>query len=56
MTAQKDELSNREIGEPELTIEELDRVSAGSLNDIGAASAMIAQAQAQGIIKIGHFR
>ncbi len=56
MTAQKKELSDRETREPEMTIEELAEVSGGSLNDIGAASAMIAQAQAQGVIKIGHFR
>lgn len=47
MTAQKNELSNREISELELTTEELDNVSGGSLNEIGAAAAMIAQAQAQ---------
>lgn len=47
MTAQKNELSNSEISELELTTEELDNVSGGSLNEIGAAAAMIAQAQAQ---------
>ncbi len=52
MTAQKNELSNREISELELTTEELDNVSGGSLNEIGAAAAMIAQAQAQGVVGI----
>ena len=53
MTAQKkNQLSNREISEPELTIEELDEVSGESLNDIGAAGAMVAEAQAQGVAKI----
>jgi hypothetical protein len=47
MTAKANELSNREIGELELTIGELDHVSGGSLNDLGAAAAMMAQAQAQ---------
>ena len=55
MTAQKNELSNREISKLELTIEELDEVSGGR-DDIGTAGAMIAEAQAQGVIKIGHFR
>lgn len=52
MTAQKNELSNSEISELELTTEELDNVSGGSLNEIGAAAAMIAQAQAQGVVGI----
>ena len=53
-TAKASELSHRGISELELTIAELDHVSGGSLNDIGAAGAMIAQAQAQGaVIRIG---
>lgn len=52
-TTKSSELSHRDIGERELTIAELDHVSGGSLNQIGAAAAMIAQAQAQGVIHIG---
>ena len=53
-TAKAGELSNRDIRGPELTIVELDHASGGSLNEIGAAGAMIAQAQAQGaVIRIG---
>ncbi len=53
-TAKASELSKRGISELELTIAELHHVSGGSLNDIGAAGAMIAQAQAQGaVIRIG---
>ena len=52
-TAKASELSNRDISELELTNAELDHVSGGSLNEIGAAGAMIAQAQAQGVIHIG---
>jgi hypothetical protein len=55
MTAHKNELSNREISERELTTEELDYVSGGSLNDIGAAAAMIAYAQAQAVVGIRLF-
>jgi hypothetical protein len=40
-TAKASELSNRDISELELT----DHVSGGSLNEIGAAGAMIAQAK-----------
>jgi hypothetical protein len=56
MTAQKNELSNREISERELTIKELDDVSAGMRDNTPDAFAILAQAQAQGVIKIGHFR
>lgn len=52
-TAKASELSNRDISKFELTVAELDHVSGGSLNEIGAAGAMIAQAQAQGVIRIG---
>jgi len=52
-TAKASELSNRDISELELTNAELEHVSGGSLNEIGAAGAMIAQAQAQGVIRIG---
>jgi len=52
-TAKASELSNRDTSELELTNAELDHVSGGSLNEIGAAGAMIAQAQAQGAIRIG---
>ena len=52
VTAKANDSSNREIGALELTIAELDHVSGGALNDIGAAAAMIAQAQAQGVVGI----
>jgi hypothetical protein len=52
MTAQKNELSKREISELELTGEELARVSGGSMDNTTAAFAMVAQAQAQGVVKI----
>jgi hypothetical protein len=51
MTAQKNELSNREGSDLELTSKELDEVSGGR-DDIGTAGAMIAEAQAQAPIKI----
>ena len=52
-TAKASQLSNRDLSERELTSAELDHVSGGSLNQIGVAGAMIAQAQAQGVIRIG---
>jgi hypothetical protein len=52
MTAQKNELSNREISELELTSEQLDQVSGGSMDNTATAFAMVAQAQAQGVIRI----
>jgi hypothetical protein len=41
-TANASGLSNRDVRELELTIADLDHVSGGSLNEIGAAGAMIA--------------
>jgi hypothetical protein len=53
MTAQKNELSNRENSELELTSEELDRVSGGLRGNFTEACAMVAEAKAQAIVKIG---
>ena len=46
MNAQKKELNNREISERELTLKELDDVSAGMRDNTPDAFAILAQAQA----------
>jgi hypothetical protein len=51
MNAQKKELNNREISERELTIKELDDVSAGMKDNTPDAFAILAQAQAQAAVK-----
>jgi len=51
MTAQKNELNNREISEFELTGEQLDQVSGGSMDNTDTAFAMVAQVQAQGVVR-----
>jgi hypothetical protein len=51
MNAQKNELSNREISDLELTREELDQVSGGLRDNTTEACAMVAEAQAQGVVK-----
>lgn len=53
MTAENTKSSHREINELELTSDELDQVSGGSTNDVFAAYAAVAQAQAQGVVRIG---
>jgi hypothetical protein len=53
MNAHQNEPSNREISDVELKIEELDHVTGGSMNDMSAAMAACAQAQAQGVVRIG---
>jgi hypothetical protein len=53
MTTPKNELSDREIHEPELTIEDLKDVSAGSMSDIGAAGEALARSRAEGVVRVG---
>jgi hypothetical protein len=48
----KKESNNRAAGEIELTTEQLEAVDGGSMDNTAYACALVAQAQAQGVVKV----